>query len=485
MEEVSVENQRALEDMNWDERIKAARAQRETILKAKATESGGPNTGPEAAAGIDVRTVERLRFGSENDSVVGPAPEREKQNTRKRLIVFLALAFLGGFASALGLFSVGEQRSKGPVLAEAGSGGVLDYIQASIVAVAQPSPVLAVVVLPEGASQAPSMTAGSQDLLANDILVPAGSAARNKEALGRDTPTFDAGQGRALDGLPAVHSPALPPLIAASSESPVGVQPAILDLGPALPARFSVADGLAAQQVDQTEPSAGWPGPGTGRLSNQPATSRAVAEPVLEVALPAAVAVPRPKLSLALDPLLPTTWSEANAGVVLADTPTKVALPAYTESPVLVSSRDPLPKLDLTTPHPIVPGGKDVMVRVYATPQASRRSVANLAASIRALRLEPVEIDQLAFGISYSQVRFFDASSEAPARFLADKLGARLKDLRDSGLRHAPGTLEIYVAGNAQSTRFTRTVRLDQSQEPAPEAIGPRVLSELEQDGVQ
>ena len=486
MEEVSVENQRALEDMNWDERIKAARAQREAILKAKATESGGMNAVPEAAAGIDVRTVERMRFGSENDSRAGPTPKKEKQSSSKRLIVFAALGFLGGFAAASGLFSVSEQRSKGSVLAEAGIGGVLSYLQASIAAIAQPSPVWAEVTLPEGASRAPSMASGPRAVAINDISVPASLVPLDSKGLGLDAPTLGAVQvshtGNALDGLPAVYSPALPPLLAASWESPVGVEPAILDLGPALPVRSDVAEGVTLRQA---EGGTGLPDPANVRSSQQPRPLPLVARPVRELAFPAEVVVPRPKLSLSLEQLPMASWSDAKVGVVLTDAPTERPLPLHAESPGLVSERDPLPKLDLTTPHPIVPGGKDVVVRVYATPQASRSSVANLAASIRALRLEPVGGKRLAFGISYSQVRFFDAPSEAPARFLADKLGAQVRDLTASGLRHAPGTLEVYVAGNAQSTRFTRTARLGQSQDLAPQAMGPRVLSELDADGAQ
>lgn len=107
------------------------------------------------------------------------------------------------------------------------------------------------------------------------------------------------------------------------------------------------------------------------------------------------------------------------------------------------------PATDLEPPKPILPGAEGLSVSIFAASTVEDETVETTQGVVSFYDLPVRTVTRVGYRISQNQIRFYDASSAEAAARLAEEIGAISRDFTNSNANPPPGTLEVYLAGDA------------------------------------
>jgi len=107
------------------------------------------------------------------------------------------------------------------------------------------------------------------------------------------------------------------------------------------------------------------------------------------------------------------------------------------------------PATDLAPPKPILPGAEGLSVSIFAASTVEDEDVEAAQGIVDVYDLPVRTVTRVGYRISQNQVRFYDATSAEAAERLAAEIGAISRDFTNSNASPPPGTLEVYLAGDA------------------------------------
>ncbi|MDJ1007886.1 MAG: hypothetical protein QNJ13_08685 [Paracoccaceae bacterium] len=478
------EIQRALADMNWDARLKKARAQREAILRERAAAGqAGDRPKPErppmrpldlsetAPVAVDI-PPEKPRVDEATAVVAANAAARSGQ----RQFAYIVGGFCAGIAVAIGLMVLASPLLNRSTLtsepfaalpqadAPAPGAATLPGAEAPTNA-AQPLPTET---LPAGEAPAAS------DRVLVGLRLPAETQAPTLPAATAWEPAARVDLAAlavpSLDGLPDLGA-AIPPLALAEAAGEPAAAPAIGD-------RTAT---LAAPAVETAETeitnlqfvAARGPFDGVGATARRlpdiqgPAARSVVAavepaRPAHMEGLAASLAAPPPEAAEAGADLVLAALGDT----LLADIEALALTPApETGAP---------PNADIVPPEAIIIGASALPVSVFAAESVEQSVVDEARGTAESLNLPVRAVSRVGYRISQNQVRYYDATSAAAAARLAEELGAVARDFTGSDFNPPPGTLEVYLAGVSLSPPPQR-----RPQVSAAERLRNNVLSQL------
>ncbi len=229
------------------------------------------------------------------------------------------------------------------------------------------------------------------------------------------------------------------------------------------------AGGLASFGAPRARPVLG---PGSG-----PSTS------------PTLTALEPPFVLAALTADLMAAPSDPTVGVRLAAL--QDDLPALVEPAALTGMPEPgvappalaPPLARSPVPTPVIEGAERMIMWIFAAGTVSSDRVASAQGIVEGYNLPVGAVNRVNYLISRNQVRYYDASTAEAAERIAKDIGATARDFTTSGVNPAPGTLEIYLAGEPTSApvrsvqRAPAPVRAPQPSEA--EILRQNVLSKL------
>ena len=394
--------------MNWDERLKEARARRAKIMESKrdeTVEKGKTLFNPPTDDGDE--KLEKLRLAARGelrrDVKRAPLPVKSRRAGLVPLVFGIGILLGVGFTQFQSLMP-----SSTPTLPDE----IASESSLPITPPADPAPVPTPVPTP----------------------VPAPS---NQAVAEVSVPPLVISQ---ISVLPMVD-PAI------STAPSGGLQNALIWSAPARIARpeFAVASAIDAV------PDVGGP-PERAPLVATPPPETIAIERLETVALLRSVNADDPTTGVDIRPItritrtrsLPPLADVSLSNIVPLSLDTSTA-PALEQTPVE------------TTPQPLTPEAIARPIWIFA-PSSVGQDVINTSQSVaEQLNLSVQAVNRVGYRISQSQVRYYDRDSAEAAARLAAEIGAIPRDFTTSDVNAAPGTLEIYLAGRSTVARAQTT----------------------------
>lgn len=474
MEGIRPEIRKALEDMNWEQRLEEARARRRKVLAARAAaspvrpaaevtlpEGAGPFLPPADGAANTTSPPASLPF----PPATPPAPDAEPVPgpvANRRPVLRLAAASLL-LAGGVGLW-------------------------AALTFVPNEPPVTPTSPVAQAAAPALAPTVERSPTVLTAVIVPppeAGSARGRAAPVGPDLP------GAERPG-PVKGSP--PRLAAGDAQEPRGV-PASAGIASRPPSGAALPEVWSVVQVPRgpepmgpevegrpTLPGGDLVSPET-RLARSPDAGRRPPETVAPVppAGPAdAAAPPKPVLLALLEtpPRQPASGTGARLDPVIAPGARPGAIaPAAIDVP---PARGVLPGIDAVPPSPVIPGAADMPTSIFAASTVDDGDLDAVREASEGFGLPVVTVARVGYRISENQVRYYDTGTGAAAARLAAAIGGVARDFTGSASDPPPGTLEVYLAGEAAEAPPPQPV----ASAPAPPARRPQGATERLRESV-
>ncbi|MBF9031606.1 hypothetical protein HKCCE3408_14485 [Rhodobacterales bacterium HKCCE3408] len=540
MANIPHENRKALADMNWEDRLKKARARREAVLRARSANAGTgqDQTGPTTAGGAptaDSKTAEtnltftdrleraraqreevlraRNRTGAAEDQApteaprpvavepqeepqdwpdVAPAaavmPSPGKSGVARRRIGFAVVAFCIGIVAGVGLMNYdgplpgNDAAAPEQPMAEAPAPAVVaepgQTAQAQAPAPAEPAAEGPTAIADLDTELVPPVPAVLQTALAR-IAVSIGT-----------TPEAASLAAPAVDRFPRVSVIVPPP---PREGEPLGTEnpPALLeDPGTLGPLSFDAGETALAGSRPVARSGAFDSALNSDiRLPTARPVPRA-ADPAPETDRLSAASPDRPSF---LSTLVQVSAPPEPAGglsfaLATVDDPVTAVIPAALSTIPAGLSRDigatGAPAVTDHVTYPDIPGADFVILHIFAADSVGDDVVAELQDTVDGLRLPVVAVNRVDYRISENQVRYYDDRSAEAADIVARTIGARARDFTASGVNPEPGTIEIYIGTGIEitpqvSTVATRTDPETELQDSELEDMRSRVISRL------
>ena len=382
--------------MNWDERLKEARARRAKIMESKHTETvqkGQTLFNPPDDDGDE--KLEKLRLAARGQ--LPRQPKRAPIAVKSRRTGLVPLVFgigilLGVGATQLPVFMSDEPPAPADIV-------VLEET-------AQVAPPIEPVPVPETTAEVSVELAAPASITDQASVLP---------EVGLDVASVRSGRPKNLPVWTAPARPERPAFVVAAaidlvprSQLPPGPAAPVV-AAPAASAEFEFLVSVAPpNSIELAELAAG--------LDIQPieVVSRARSVQGLEVfSLSNTVPV---SLESASSPILDRTVNETAAAPLVEET---IARPIWIFAPTSV--------------------GEEIL-------DSTQSAAGRLNFSVQA-------VNRVAYRISRSQVRYYDPDSAEAAARLAEEIGAIPRDFTTSDVTAAPGTLEVYLAGRSAAAR--------------------------------
>ncbi|MDJ0992165.1 MAG: hypothetical protein QNI90_01200 [Dinoroseobacter sp.] len=98
-------------------------------------------------------------------------------------------------------------------------------------------------------------------------------------------------------------------------------------------------------------------------------------------------------------------------------------------------------------PAAVIDGAENMATWIFVAGTARADAIASAQGAVKKYNMPVRAVNRVNYRISESQVRYYDASTAIAAKHLAAEIGARARDFTSSGIDPAEGTLEIYLAG--------------------------------------
>lgn len=490
MESLQPEIQKALEDMNWEDRLKKARAKREAVLKARAAgDESEKREDPEKPLVTSIDMVERMRFGTVGGADQPAQKHRVAGGPGRMRLFYIGLGFVAGISAgvaiaALGTSFIGPQRT---VAEQDLTRSPEGQTEADALAAADPQPTeqraAGSGAMPRLPDEPTVMAEFTAEILPQVVFV-----AQNVPGMVGRPPSsphnIDALGAPHIDRLPAIEAVPKPPqvriadpelvnapLLASDYRSPILPGDEFLDTElrnlRLVAGSWSVGAAVGTEgqaPVEQRLPSiAASPSSGPGF---------AIAEPVRPKLLASLSDVPR------VDPI-----EEANGGPGIAVASFRDSQFAETESDLLARApaADAAPPVDRVPPKPMIVGAEDMALWIFAAASADEDTIATAQTILEDYGLPLRAVTRVGYRISDNQVRFYDATTAAAAERLAKDIGAVARDFTGSNADPSPGTLEIYLAGEPTETELPRPVArpVETAQRPEQRSAPERLLEGL------
>lgn len=474
MEGIRPEIRKALQDMNWEQRLEEARARRRQVLAARAAtpparpaaevtlpEGAGPFLPPADAAA-----------NTASPPASHPAPDAEPVAKSRHVLRLAASSLL--LAGCVGLWAMLTS--------------VPDESPVPPTAPAAQAPAADLSMPPVPDTDAPAPAVERSPTVLTDVIVPppeAGSARGPAAPVGRDLP----GAERSA---PVKGSP--PRLAAADGQGPRAM-PASATIAARVPSGVprpevsSVAQVLRgpAPLAPEAEARPTLPGgdlmsPET-RLARSTDAGRRPPETVAPAPPPGTADTagpPKPVLLAALGspPRQPARVPAARLDPVVAPGARPGAIvPLAIDAP---PARGDLPGIDAVPPSPAIPGAADMPTSIFAASTVDDGDLDAVREAAEGFDLPVVTVARVGYRISENQVRYYDSGTAAAAARLAAAIGGVARDFTGSAADPPPGTLEVYLAGEAAEAPPPPPV----ASAPAPVAPPPQSRTERLREGV-
>lgn len=517
MEGTQADIQKALADMNWEERLKEARARREAILRAKAAEesakgskpiglrkigdfggfveepkrprlaavdtpvSGSSDGGPKAVAPRTAQKAPPLLLVTETsvapETTAEPpvAEPRLATQPAKKRIALVGLVFCAGIGVGTGIMVVLNQvmppaasgveqivsRAPDQRIMPAETAPIVQAIGAptTVLPVAE-GPVLLAVLGDQFVPPALPAAAGIQGLRAGATTSPLDGFSFGAPLVGA-LPDFGASPQPAVFATTAPNrAEALTIDVTSAPSMLVSLEAIKADIGTIEQMAMDGAFGPVDAKIDllpgrRTLPVAAGPAPvDLGDL----VSGRNL-----------------PDLVASLTPFANVTAFDPNAGITLASLDDDI--PALAAQDTLKATPWPgtVPMANLTPPEPSIPGAADLEMWIFAPARVDEGVVASAQALLEGFNLPVQDVYRVPFRVSETHIRYYDAASEAAAVKLAAELGGVPRDFTNSGANPPPGTLEVYLEGRGGGASGSS----GGSQAIDPERLRQSIISKL------
>ena len=463
-EGISPEIEQALENMNWEDRLKKARAQREAVLKAREEEARGTEKSARAQPVSAVSVAANLRFGDDGDDLPPTREPSHADRFGRTRFALIGLSFFAGLCfGALFMGLGGSILQREPVsLAEdrAGASEEASLAAAPSVRTAQTTNVPAVAevapILNSAASVLPEVEPETD--ASASLILP-----RSPSGFPRETSGFEVSEllGIAeIDALPVIDAPSQRPSVAA--EDRLGPPaPSLSASRPTLPlagADIAANEIRNFQHVAANGHASAASGAGNRHLpANQlplvgdaPVTAGGFnisdpEQPTLMASL---------TQTLGRGALPPIGTAAARVEVSSFD---DVSLSGTASEPAAKDLQpDGRPAADSNPPVPMIPGAEEIRVWIFAPSTVEDNLLEDTKQVLAALKLQVRDVYTVDFGISETQVRFYHATSAEAANRLAEEMGAVARDFTNLETDLLPGGLEIYLAGTVATVATPR-----------------------------
>ncbi|MBF9035880.1 hypothetical protein HKCCE2091_16655 [Rhodobacterales bacterium HKCCE2091] len=475
--------------LTWEERLEKARARREAVLRAKSGK-GKPSEAPPRPPWAETLVVdEPPEQAAEAETVTEDVLPAAVPRSSTRRAIQIGVGFCIGLGVGIGVMALvwtptRESPVAGPV-AEAPAAAEQAAPDAELPtsqAIAAPE------AAPEGAPpepmpEAPVVQAELGDgLLAPDIADPA----RVPEAAG--TVETDPAEDLALHAPPPVAQPPLgdPALptddktIAPFREFASALQDSVATLMP-----YGLDD-------IGTMLGRGALAPGSGPLRTTPGIGvqlREALRTTLSTGPDAAggnssATVPvRPALLPSLGAVPGADAPEDESGIALAGIASAPSSEPEPDPLAAAPTPDPRPVAQPNPPEMPISGAEDLALFIFAATGVGDEILDAVRARAEDFDLDVRSVNRVGYQITESQIRYYDAASAEAAERIAAEIGAISRDFTRSGIAALPGTVEIYLSGEAEVIPASRPVARDIA--PPPEEpteaddLRDRVLSSL------
>jgi len=456
------EIQKALEEMNWEDRLEKARARRKAVLEGRASAEEGDRAS-DLPIVTSVDEVERLRFGTSADMTAPVAEAGVAARSGWMRLAYVVLGSCVGLAIAVGGIALGSQLlNREPIAGGQGPAAPPAQETESETATSQQPATRQEIAVPDAAIPrvaGPIVLTELGAEIASPVsmvppIVPGTTSAANR------APSGLAGLGTPQrDAVPDVGQP---PQQAARQMAEPGSTDAPALEETALPTMLS---------------SLNSPQTGAGNAEAVVATRSPGSAPRTGDSLDAARRLPAIKDPLPLDgrispsdperpaPLMTVTAAPASitpedgagiTGAFIADKdPADIGPVTLARAP----AAGVIPRAESGPPGPVIPGAEDMSVFVFAATTTDDPVIGIARRAAEDLNLPVRAVSRVNYTISQANVRFYDAASGAAANRLATEIGAVSRDFTGSDLNPAPGTLEIYLAGEAAEAPPRPTAR--------------------------
>jgi len=143
-------------------------------------------------------------------------------------------------------------------------------------------------------------------------------------------------------------------------------------------------------------------------------------------------------------------------------------------------ARGDLPGIDAVPPSPAIPGAADMPTSIFAASTVDDGDLDAVREAAEGFDLPVVTVARVGYRISENQVRYYDSGTAAAAARLATTIGGVARDFTGSAADPPPGTLEVYLAGEAAEAPPPPPV----ASAPAPVAPPPQSRTERLREGV-
>ncbi|MEL7027015.1 MAG: hypothetical protein AAGO57_07290 [Pseudomonadota bacterium] len=479
--------------MNWEDRLKKARAQREAILSARKS-VGDPQPAvpkiPPPSNILDINENPNFQVVETSVEELNETP-REDRPRRKRAII-IGLAFCFGLGLGIGgtLWQAGLVGAPGD---EATQSAGSQQVAASNVATLPTTPQFGGDLPIEPSFETALIGRATRRALPDGIVSPenglpttgapvvptplhsAPLIAEVPQGLPVQSP-FALTRVLALSRLP---SPAAPLLLsepvsvsngfntqatAVIARPSPGNRPVIAEttalLRPAVLSQASAFSGLVEQGPGPTGLEAGFPGAFAAYSPNQLNGSVCGADNN-DCSLPNAprggiifestldLIPTRPVfVAISAQPIAPVI-SEQGADTFGPFGDIEVAKRATELGLYQASLRQDLPAIDPVPPKPFIPGADLLSIWVFAPGAVADDKIAAVGSTLNKFDLAVERVSRVGFRISQDQVRFYDLASAEAAAKLAQKIGATARDFTSARGGPPVGRVEIYLAGES------------------------------------
>ncbi len=448
---------------SWENRLKEARAQGDDILRERSAEAvdwGRPSTDQQLTSSAVVAKM--LRYGSNRD----PQPPKEEPLVAARAIPNrLAKIGLGsgigiGVAAAVLLLQIQFPNREPLAIEQEPVAAPLPGSAPKIVA-ARPKPAAQTVAVSETSLPPLERPVDLAELEVRIVppvplsppYVPKMSGTAAGESL-----EFAALSALELNAIPDDGLPLRPatPVTAAPGHADVTVlvNAAASLFGLDLDARVADVSGIQLVAANGSFRAAA----GTGSHLPEALSLPALIGPETVYSRDLIADPARPEFLASLTIVLPAVALNADAGIALASIGDDLF--AHSGSDKLTQPPAPgeVPAADMSPPKPAIPTAADMALWVFAAATVDKDTVDTTLSTVEGFDMHVTAVNRVNYRITKNQVRYYDAPSAAMANRLAAEIGAVPRDFTRSDVNPPPGTLEIYLAGEAAKTLMPRSV---------------------------
>lgn len=116
---------------------------------------------------------------------------------------------------------------------------------------------------------------------------------------------------------------------------------------------------------------------------------------------------------------------------------------------VSAPSVESLPSLTVDVAVPTIAGAETLAVRIFAAATAEQSEVDAIQGELLLAGVSSISISRVNYRISADHLRFYDSGTGSPAISLGGRIDVDVRDFTQANVSPPPGTVEVYVAGEA------------------------------------